>query len=268
MEISREMRFSHLSKVLNSVVFARSAQLRKLLQWMGEGAIAQSPAPSEYEVGVHALGRGEHFDPQTDSVVRKETRRLRGKLQTYYQTEGQPDKIRIRFDGPYAVVFGWSGRAEASSAPSKECVLVLPPLSPAETLDLASLFYDELLAALAGLGNADLVSRTTARGHASQAGDVREIAVACGADFVVESALHPKGEDVLLILWIVDGATGRVQLPLRLDAPRNANELARQASLGVLDRLKNVRSRKETVTFDHVDADNLELQKLAVSAHT
>ncbi len=43
----------------------------------------------EYSIAVSALGRRADFDPRTDSAVRLNMARIRGKLKEYYDSEGQ-----------------------------------------------------------------------------------------------------------------------------------------------------------------------------------
>ena len=60
----------------------------------------------EYVIGTDVFGKGAEFDPRLDPVVRVEARRLRAKLQEYYEGPGQADAIRITFrKGGYAPSF-------------------------------------------------------------------------------------------------------------------------------------------------------------------
>jgi TolB-like protein len=54
-------------------------------------------ALKEYLVGVEVFNKLETFDPRIDSIVRVEARRLRSKLERYYQTEGRDDDVVIQF---------------------------------------------------------------------------------------------------------------------------------------------------------------------------
>jgi TolB-like protein len=54
-------------------------------------------ALKEYLVGVEVFNKLETFDPRIDSIVRVEARRLRSKLERYYQTEGREDNIVVQF---------------------------------------------------------------------------------------------------------------------------------------------------------------------------
>jgi hypothetical protein len=48
-------------------------------------------------LGVEVFGRKPDFNPQENSAGRVEFARLRKKLETYYQHEGQSDAVRISF---------------------------------------------------------------------------------------------------------------------------------------------------------------------------
>ena len=49
----------------------------------------------EHILGIEVFDREPSFDPHSDPIVRVEARRLRTKLETYYQTEGQGDPVVI-----------------------------------------------------------------------------------------------------------------------------------------------------------------------------
>jgi hypothetical protein len=70
----------------------------------------------EYSLGVEVFGRGEAFDPRTDTIVRVQARRLRSKLKDYYEAEGQTDPIVIELPkGHYGVTFGSASLQEHGS---------------------------------------------------------------------------------------------------------------------------------------------------------
>jgi TolB-like protein len=72
----------------------------------------------EYSIGVEVFDRGSSFDPPLDPVVRVEARRLRKKLEEYYEGEGAHAPVRIQLPkGGYAVEFD-QGAPEKLSAPA------------------------------------------------------------------------------------------------------------------------------------------------------
>jgi eukaryotic-like serine/threonine-protein kinase len=67
---------------------------------------------NEYLIGVEVYERPASFDPQIDTIVRSEARRLRMKLRDYYDTEGAQDSVVLDVPkGAYAPVFRERDRA-------------------------------------------------------------------------------------------------------------------------------------------------------------
>ena len=89
---------AELDKILSSPIFVRSRRLGRFLRFTIEQALEGRQATlKEYLVGVEVFNKMESFDPRIDSIVRVEARRLRSKLEHYYQTEGADDPIVIQF---------------------------------------------------------------------------------------------------------------------------------------------------------------------------
>jgi TolB-like protein len=218
---------AHLQRLLSSATFARAEQLRRLLIWLGNRSLApDEPPPAEKEIGERVLGRT-NFDPQTDSLVRKEMRRLREKLRQYYAKEGARERVRLISGGGYQFRFVWSEhtmpRVGEHTAP---CVLVLPIRSHHNLKAQAIRLFEDLLVRMGDQGAAQLIAPTTALSYRDRIGDVREFATECGADMVVEGNLASDDTRLQLTLWFVDGATGRVDRPGRF-AAAEVDELAR-----------------------------------------
>jgi TolB-like protein len=89
---------AELDRVLSSATFIRSKRLGRFLRFTVEQCLeGRQNALKEYLVGVEVFNKMESFDPRIDSIVRVEARRLRSKLERYYQTEGREDNIVIQF---------------------------------------------------------------------------------------------------------------------------------------------------------------------------
>lgn len=87
---------SELEKVVSSAAFQGAGRSGKLLRFLVERTVSGlGDQLKEYTVGAEALGRGESFDPRTDSIVRVEASRLRTRLDLYYSSEGPMDPVRI-----------------------------------------------------------------------------------------------------------------------------------------------------------------------------
>jgi len=96
--LPRSAVIAQLDKVLSSSTFIRSKRLGRFLRFTVEQCLeGRQNALKEYLVGVEVFNKMETFDPRIDSIVRVEARRLRSKLERYYQTEGRDDQVVIQF---------------------------------------------------------------------------------------------------------------------------------------------------------------------------
>ena len=110
-EPSREQKLQQLERLMQSRTFQASENLISLLNYLVRDSIENPDAQlKEYTIATEVLGRGTEFDPRTDSVVRVQAKRLRTKLQEYYQNEGKSDQILIDLPkGHYKVAFSHIG---------------------------------------------------------------------------------------------------------------------------------------------------------------
>jgi adenylate cyclase len=97
-----------LERVLAADTFANAGRLSRLLRYLVERTLnGDADQLKEYVVGVDVFDRSGSYDPRLDSIVRVEARRLRAKLQEYYQTQGAADALIISIPrGSYVPVFG------------------------------------------------------------------------------------------------------------------------------------------------------------------
>jgi TolB-like protein len=222
---------AHLERVSASFTFGRAGQLKQLLLWLGERALSPNPAaPSEKEIGVVALGRPD-FDPQTDSIVRKEMGRLRDRLARYYSSEGAKDDLRICLTGGYLPTF--ERRKGFRPEGGRPCWLVLPFRSHSELGDESECLLDELLMELGSSGDLDLVAPTTALAYRGRSGDVRQFAAECHAHVVIEGSLRRRDRDMEGMAWMVDGENGTAQRHQRFSG-LNAEAIAKKVAVWLL----------------------------------
>jgi TolB-like protein len=229
---------THLERVASSATFARAEQLRTLLRWLGDRSL--SPAampPTEKEIGEMVLRRRD-FDPQADSLVRKEMSRLRVKLTQYYQREGARERVRIRHLSGYVLGFAWADQLGAKSPAESglPCLLVLPLRSHPDLGPQSMRLAEEVLVQVGEVNGATLVSPTTALSYAGRIGNVREFAAECGADFVLEGTLELRDTQLRVTLWLVDGRSGTTEKVGRFAAP-DTDELARRAALWLQEEM-------------------------------
>src|SRR5246127_632597 len=119
---------SELDRILRSRAFIQSHRIRRFLQFVVEESLLGQPHRlKEYLIGLEVFDRRDAFDPRVDSIVRVEARRLRSKLEGYYQTEGRDSHMRIVLHkGSYVPVFeDRSGRASAEgSRPQRRAIAI------------------------------------------------------------------------------------------------------------------------------------------------
>lgn len=91
-----------LERILASAEFARSERMARFLSFIvrrsisvNGGRIATGNEIKERTIGIEVFDRPPDWDPKLDTIVRSEARRLRKKLEIYYQTAGSSDPVRI-----------------------------------------------------------------------------------------------------------------------------------------------------------------------------
>ncbi len=96
-----------LNKMVASNVFARSKQLCRFLRFVVEETLhGNAEVLKESLIGTMVFQRGELFNPGIDPIVRVQARRLRSKIEEYYETEGRQDSLVIRLrTGSYSPLF-------------------------------------------------------------------------------------------------------------------------------------------------------------------
>jgi TolB-like protein/Flp pilus assembly protein TadD len=122
-----------LKRVLVSKAFRQVNRLPRFLTFIVEETLAgRGDLLKEYPVGVEVFGKDSGFDPRMDPIVRVQARRLRMRLATYYQEEGQADELVIELPkGGYAPVFrrveeAAKKRPLVAALVSRNTVAVLP----------------------------------------------------------------------------------------------------------------------------------------------
>jgi TolB-like protein/Tfp pilus assembly protein PilF len=106
-DIPQEAVRAELEKVFRSDRFRQAEGLKRFLRYTVEHTLqGEGDQLKEYRIGVEVLDRDSSFDPRLDPAVRMAARRLRSKLQEYYETDGREDPIRIYVPkGGYAATF-------------------------------------------------------------------------------------------------------------------------------------------------------------------
>ena len=168
--IDRKAVQAELNRVVtHESTFGPRSRLKPLLVYLvGEELEGRGDRIKAYTVGTDAFGRGTDFDPNTDSIVRVEMKRLRDALDGYYAGPGADDPVRISIPvGRYRPVF------EQRSVEAAE------PVTPTESVTTP----DPEPAVIVPPGEAAAVSGVSAEG--GRARHVRIVAAVCGVLAVV-----------------------------------------------------------------------------------
>lgn len=96
---------AQLARIQASPHFVKAPRLRQLLAYLVENSAGGRRRDLlEFAIGVEVFGRGDDFDPQSDTIVRVTVRRLRRHLADYYRNEGRDDRVRFQIPvGHYRV---------------------------------------------------------------------------------------------------------------------------------------------------------------------
>ena len=102
---------AQLKKIVASPGFFRAARMQRFLTFIVEGRLDGKHNPEELKesiVGMAVFDRHAAYDPKSDPVVRVEARRLRSKLEEYYEGPGKGDDVRINLPkGSYMPLWEW-----------------------------------------------------------------------------------------------------------------------------------------------------------------
>lgn len=198
---------AELDRVLSSTTFIRSKRLGRFLRFTVEQCLdGRQNALKEYLVGVEVFNKLETFDPRIDSIVRVEARRLRSKLERYYQTEGRDDQIVIQFrKGSYVPMiltreqyqaYGYTDSGAHTRSGKKSIAVSRFTNLGVETnySFFCSGITEDIISALTKLPDFRVVAR-----HSSAPG-----AEEVKADFILEGSIRKQGDRLRISAQLID----------------------------------------------------------------
>jgi serine/threonine-protein kinase len=117
-----------LNRILASGEFSGAERMRRFLQLVVTETLGgRAGSLKEYVIGVSVFDRPPSFDPGSDPIVRVEARRLRSKLESYYQGEGRGDSVVIELPkGRYSPRFHARNDATDGQRRGPKVIAVLP----------------------------------------------------------------------------------------------------------------------------------------------
>jgi Tol biopolymer transport system component len=120
---------AQVGRILASATFADAARASNFLRFVVERKLeGRAGEIKEFVIAVEVLGRTASFDSKTDPIVRVEAGRLRGRLSSYYENEGEADPVLISLPkGAYVPEFS---ERRLPAAPNRAAVMRLSILPP------------------------------------------------------------------------------------------------------------------------------------------
>jgi TolB-like protein len=161
--------------------------LQRLLRFLSKFTNAE--APSQYIIATEVFGRPTSFDADADPIVRVEVRRLRQKLDEYYQVHAdEPLRIRIPVQSYRVTAESHDGR------PPRIAVLPLHYLSDGDSFALGAELADDLIHALGRCPEVAPLARTSVFALHTRGRTAEEIVQDTGADWLLEGSVR-RGEE-------------------------------------------------------------------------
>ncbi len=120
---------AQLDRILASASFADAERASSFLRFVVERALAGRISEiKESVIAVEVLGRNPSFDSRSDPIVRVEAGRLRDRLSSYYEDQGEANPVVISLPkGGYVPEFS---ERRSSASPKETAVLRLSILPP------------------------------------------------------------------------------------------------------------------------------------------
>jgi len=212
----------HLENLVLSAQMRHSRKLCQFLRYTVEEVLkGHGSELKEYAIGVGAFRRTREFDPGADPIVRVQARRLRSKLELYYQTEGRDEAVRIEYPkGSYSPIFT---RRTPVAAPrlahpgiqvhddkSVRHIAILPFIGVGGEGSEAfgDGLTDELMHTLSSWPEARIIARSSCFQFKGRSEDARRIGGWLGASALVSGSVRIEGAHVRVLAQLIDTATG------------------------------------------------------------
>jgi TolB-like protein len=211
-----------LARILQSGTFVRSERLRRFLRFIVEHVVAgNQDYIKEYVIGCEVYDRRPPYHPTQDSIVRTEARRLRGKLQQYYEKEGKHDPVHIHLcPGSYVpalrfketLVGAQSAMATGENSGGKisATTIAILPFRDITGSTLSSTYArgipDELAYALMRTERCKVISPSSMAHLSAHEHDVTTVMSKAGAQIAYEGSVREEDNHIRVTATIIDVA--------------------------------------------------------------
>ena len=139
---------AEIERILSSRGFFGSDPMRQMLLYLASKSVEHpGEGVKEFELATSALGKGDDYDPRTDSAVRVVASRLRAKLTEYYAQDGAHDPVVVSIPkGAYLLSSACRPAEHPETLPAD-----VPSLQPSAAKGTRRLFLGAGASGLAGL---------------------------------------------------------------------------------------------------------------------
>lgn len=206
-----------LARILNSGGFRSSPRLCRFLTHIVDRTLeGNADNLKEFSIALEVFDRSTSYDPNVDAIVRVEARRLRAKLNAYYESASDPIRIELR-PGSYVPIFRSSEGPAANTGGQDRQTARRPSVAVLPFVNMSSepeqeYFCDgvseEIINALAHAPALDVIARTSTFQFKSVAIDIREVGRRLGADLVIEGSVRKAGEQLRITAQAVETESG------------------------------------------------------------
>lgn len=203
-----------LARILAHEEFAQSERMCRFLRLVVEYSLEnRAHELKEYLVGVEVFDRKTSYDPRLDPIVRVEARRLRAKLQKYYEGEGRLDDVVIELPkGSYAAIFTTRGNSAKQDVPvAPDGTIAVLPFSNLSAEEENEYFSDgltqELIHGLTRVDGLRVVAWNSAAQLKGAAHDIHAIGRQLKVGAVLTGSVRKAGNRVRIAVQLIDAAT-------------------------------------------------------------
>lgn len=204
-----------LGRILSSRWFTASERLTRFLQFIVAAALENRLGElKEYTIGLEVFDRPATYDPRLEPIVRVEARRLRSKLQKYYENEGVVDELIVEIPkGSYAPLFRQRGETAGPAAPEPDAITigVLPFANIApdgENEYFSDGLTEELIHALTRVEGLRVVAWPSMYQFKGRSRNPRDVGEQLGVTHILDGGVRRIGDRCRVTAQLIDIASG------------------------------------------------------------
>ncbi len=203
-----------LTRIVSSPGFAGSPRMVRFLEFVVREVLRGNASElKEIVIGSAVFDRDSNYDPRLDPIVRVEARRLRSKLETYYEGAGADDEIVIELPrGSYAPVIRQRSEAAVQPLSQPAASIAILPFRNLHADNDGAYFTDglaeELINALTRVPGLRVVAWNTASQFREQDADIDAIRRHLNVGYVLRGSLRKTGQRLRIAAQLVETATG------------------------------------------------------------